>query len=349
MPLSLSEHIKNLKQDIAGISRNPILEMFKEEKCKMIDELSKTNHYINSQLKEIQRHLKKSSIEHTVQLEHAFGLYNEIVVFDQLKQKCSIDPVKRVAKIKTPDFVIKTEYNTSINLELKTMFPANSKELIKEVQNNFSDLYTKRKAVKNGTLPAGTDLSVSWNFFKKFNNQEVQRIDMIELLYAKIGKPKALDQLNYQNNPGILLIDFAAFDYIFCPQESLPFFIYPSYHAALVSGLFWHLCFGRKGERLMEMPENMDIGRPCFTSAMQRDGLLYEFPDIKAMIISIKYGNERRLLGLHSVKMEDESVLHIMHSICDFVNNDLNSEYYLIGYDPRIKYWPDDADYSSIV
>jgi|GEM_PF-1994252 len=349
MILSLWEHINKLKSEIAGISRNAVLDMFDEDLCQKIDERSKTESYIKLQLVEIISHLMEAGINHTAHMEHAFSLYNEVQIFDHLQQKCNIHPVKRSKKSNTPDFTITSKDNTNINLELKTLFAADSVNLIRDVQKQFFEMNVKREAIQKGVLPSHTDVSANWNFFKKPGQEEVRRFDMIELLYSKLDKSNTLKQLNYQGNPSILMVDFAAYDYIFCPQEALPYFIYPSFHSAMVSGLFWHLCFGMEGERLMEMPEEMDMGRPCLGTEMKRDGLLYKYPEIKAMIIGIKYRKGKRLVGLHTARMEDPAVLNTLYEICEFVNNDFNTEYFRIGYDPRIKYWPDDTDYSSTV
>lgn len=349
MKETLTPHIQRLKENLAGISRNPVLEMFEEERCADIDKRSEKELYVEGQRDEIIRHLKKTGTEHTASLEHAFGLYNEIQVFDHLQKKCAVTPVKRSNKENRPDFTITGKEGVPINLELKTLFAADSVNLIRDVQEQLRQMNEKVKQIQAGELPPHTTVSASWNFFKKPGQQTVQRIDIIELLYSKLDKPNTIKQLGYQGNPGILMIDFAAYDYIFCPQEALPNFIYPSYHKAMVSGLFWQLCFGRKGERLMEMPQEMDMGRPCMGTVMKRDGLLYKHPEIKALIIAIKYGEGKRLVGLHSVQMEDPSILTTIHRICAFVNNDLNIEYYRIGYDASIKYWPDDPDRSVVV
>ncbi|SJZ84585.1 hypothetical protein [Sediminibacterium ginsengisoli] len=330
----LYEHIERLKSGLSGISKNPLLDLFPDNKLREIDRRAIQEPFIRAQRKDMLRHLVSAKIDHSEHIEHAFSLFNEIDVFDHLKGKCSIQPVFKT-KGPTPDFLLNLANGSYINLELKTIFFADSTNVIRNIQDQYLKVNIHIEGVRSGKISDTEGPIVSWNSFRKPGAQNVSRYDIIQLIQGKLDKVANMKQLQYEDNPAILMIDFAPLDYHFFLQEALPYYLFPN-NACILSGIFWHVCFGKIGERTMEWPEFP--GKPCVGEAMIREGLLYRNWPVRAIVIGLGMGEGKRLIGLHAADMEDYNILQTLHSICDFVNNDLNTNYIDIGCDPLKQY-----------
>ncbi len=330
------EHINRLRTEMAGITKSPILERFLDDLCQLIDREYGTDGYIREKREVLLQNLTLTGIDHTVHIEQAFSAYNEIAIFLHLRNKCTITPLEK-DKVPTPDFIVKSLDGKSANLELFTPFFADSKQSIIAIQNEWMRVNIEVEEIRAGRVENDPP-SISYNAFRKHGQKGIiTRKQIINILHNKISKTAKQKQLLYKDNPAILLVDLGVIDYHFFFQEGLPNYVYP-YQSEMISGIFWHLCFGKVGERIMESPEFS--GKPCIMGEIDKQGILYEYPKIKALIIGIRWGKEVRMIGLHTAAMNDKSVLETLYKTCDFVNNDLNTNYAEIGYDPMKNQYP---------
>lgn len=330
------EHINNLKSQMAGLTRNPIVDRFNDDLCRQIDRDSATDRFIREKREVILQNLSPAGVDHTDHIQQAFSAYNEIEVLLYLRTKCDISDVKKEER-PTPDFLVQSKAGGPVNLELYTMFFADSKYSIKAIQDDWLQVSIELEEIRTGKRENDPPWHCQ-NAFRKYEQKgDITRKQIINTLHNKASKTAKQRQMLYQGNPSILFVDLGAIDYHFFLQEGLPAFVHP-YQSALVSGLFWHLCFGKIGERIMESPEFP--GKPCLFGEIDKQGILYEHPSIKAMIIGMRWANEVRMIGLHTATMNDLGVLETLAKTCNFVNNDLNTNYAEIGYDPRTVYIP---------
>jgi hypothetical protein len=145
--MKLYEIILKLKRQEQGICSNPILSHFDLDKCKEIDNLRLTDNFIEQQTKNLIDLVKNLGIDFNDKYKRGFDLYNELVIFIDLKKRFKTERVLENTE-KTPDFRIQFESFDNIKrdifIELKTL--------------SFTEGNTHYKKAQESSLKAQIDI-----------------------------------------------------------------------------------------------------------------------------------------------------------------------------------------------
>jgi hypothetical protein len=328
---SLSSTIESLQRKVVEETDHLFFEFIDQEFCQQIDDWSLNDLAVKKKKKECIQSFSKADIQHSQHYQSGFNAYNEIVIYNKLKEFGSVEFLLSSPKESKPDYVLRTKKGYEVNIDLKTLsFADSAKTLLalQEQQRRAKDALKQYWAGNKVDIPP-----VSSNPFRKSGEYHiVKRATIIETLIKKVQSAYKPAQLQYQNREGILLIDTVVLQYPIFPQESLPYFLYPPYKS-LMSGALWHTCFGRAGERTFDWVEFQGVAN--LAEPLRLDGLFFLEPRPKAIIFALRVPlNKITLLGFHRSDLTDEKLGGALYEICDFVNNEVNSNYYELSIDP---------------
>ncbi|MEY2829730.1 MAG: hypothetical protein RIQ33_1588, partial [Bacteroidota bacterium] len=186
--------IEKRKQTQVGL--NIILELFNHEQCLIIEQLSQSDKQIEKKMENIKNLLRDEASEYSPKDSDAFDIYNEILVYKFLRDRwsnISFCPTKK-NNTKTPDYILKLESGTRINLELKNINIQEPNESFRITQKEQQISHIDKKS------------AYTFKPFKQSNRKTV-----IEALITKISSSIKQDQLSYEGNQGILIVDLIKF------------------------------------------------------------------------------------------------------------------------------------------
>lgn len=328
---TLFSTIESLQQKVVAETDHLFFELIDIEFCRQIDEWSLSDPAVNSKKKECIRSFCRADIQHSQHYQSGFNAYNEIVIYSKLKEFGSAKMLVSSSKESKPDFILKTKKGYEVNIELKTLSSAESEKTLLALQDQHR---RTKQAVKEYLAGNKVEIPpISFNPFRRPGERHIiGRTTIIETLIKKVQSAYKPDQLHYENRGGILLIDTVVLRYPIFHQEALPYFLYPPYKN-LISGALWHTCFGKANERTFDWVEFQ--GLPNVGNPLRLDGILFQEPRPSAIIFALRGAlNKITFLGFHRSDLKDEQIGGALYEICEFVNNEVNSNYYELDIDP---------------
>jgi hypothetical protein len=329
---SFKESVWQLKQKTDTITDNHILNLFDINLCERIDERASSDSAIQKKREICLNNLSNCDVEYSVHYKRAFDSYNEIAVFDFLKSKYNIR-FQNEGTDSTPDYVYTSVKSHEINIDLKTLSYNHDMINFKEIQDQ--GLASKISIEEQISLKKGHAIGtpVVYSPFKKGNNlNHYASAFIIESFIDKINNNYKASQLDYGGRNGILIVDTVVLGHPIFVQEASPVFIAPPLNS-LRSGCLWHSCFGKADQLIFDWVES--TGRANIGRGLNKNGVLAgEFPLLKNIIFLIHCGNEKKLIGLYRSDLISDNIGETIYELCDFVNDELNSQWYKVPLSP---------------
>lgn len=333
----LEERFLKLKQLTNSLTHNPLLNCFEQECLALLDEEAVNDSFISTKKHTILKLIKNHNIDFEPKLKSAFDEYNEGLTYIRLTKK--FGKVERIPEgnEKTPDFKIEFEDNNLLNkkkshtiyLELKSMSFAdgnlNYQNTIKQGVKAQIDI---ERQIKQGKKVAFGITEVA-PLHKSNKNYDLSSTKYaIEVLIEKIDQNLKAGQFSLGET--ILLIDLKQLSLpSYFKEGGVPIFqekLYNSY----VSGIQWNVAFGKVGY-LVYKPIEFE-GKENIDGELERNGILRNYDYIKAIIFfDYQLGDkEPKIVGLHRNIDVSDSVSNFLHEFCDFVNDDKNTQGWLL-------------------
>jgi len=325
MPKSLYNTLIERKDYLKSITDDHVLDLFDSEKCKEIDirSLNKSEQFVRSKHRKCIRDLEQCKVDHDDYLRGAFDVYNEIVIYDLLKEKCNVKPLIESNKTSRPDFIVTTKSGHEVNIDLKTFHFNGGTYNYRNLQNQHTRSKIAIEKHFNGEEYDERDLTIYTLPFRKPDKYTTaNRKDVIESFINKTEEAYKQKQLSFNNNPGILLVDTKVLRFPVFMQEALPYFLYPPCNTVM-SGALWHACFGKSGERTFDYVESngaVNIGH-----SLEKNGVLWGSGSLKAIVFVVYSGGSTKLMGFHRSGPIEKGILECLGELCDFINDEWNA------------------------
>jgi len=320
--MSLVSYITKLKRESYEITTdNPLLDAFDIEFCRLIDSTLENCDFVRRKQKEIIKLLEGASVEVDDKLKSAFDIYSELYNFFRLSEKVKIRPIKE-SKEKTPDFEVLSSNGQKFFLEMKTVgFTGGNINYNKTIEDGLNAKIKIDEQIKQGRRIAMSETVIApLRPLRKDKNYDPFSVKyFIETLIEKIKQNIKTEQ--FVHGKTFLLIDLKL---VVIPssweEASIP--IYPELrHFSLGSGVFWNIAFGVKGDKIFCPIEFK--GKQNIEGELSNNGILIEERNITALCFRIYENNMNFLIGFG--RQEEIEQCDILHSICDFINDEKNS------------------------
>lgn len=215
----LYDTVLKKKQELSGITCNPIMDAFDLDLCKVLDELAVNDNFVKARLYKILNELSLTNgIDYNDHYNRAFDAYNETVIYYLLQRKgFDIEHVPEET-MPTPDF--KVTFNAK-NWDRKDVI----KSIFIEVKSlSFADGNIQYKKVQQSSLNSNIKLEEQHKCGKSICSSEYEVSPLgekdkgltseIEILINKINQNIKEAQYNYKDGQEtILLVDLS--QYIF--------------------------------------------------------------------------------------------------------------------------------------
>lgn len=325
--MKTSEKILKLKQDISSITSSPLIESIDVSKIQQFE--SDSNY--EDKIKLIEECLSKSDYLHSDNHKNIYSAYNEMIVYEIIEKKLTIEFEREVKGIKTPDYKIsKNEYCCYADLKTLNFSDGNNNYIDIQEQSTESKIKLEKEVSKREkAVIFGEPVIVSP--FKKGNNLNHYNLNVIiEEIIKKAKQNYKEEQVNYKGTKGIFIIDLSQMLIPTDLNEAIPVKRGVLYKE-LNSGILWNAVFCQLGDPSYNWIEFE--GKPNVGERFNLNGILNDplnFNNLSAVIFVVSNSSETKLIGFHKSNLEDENVLEILYTICDYVNDDLNSKGYAV-------------------
>ena len=325
--MKTSEKILKLKQEISSITTSPLIESIDVSKIQQFESNSK----YADKIKAIEDCLSKSDYLHSDNHKNIYSAYNEMIVYEIIEKKLTIEFEKEVKGIKTPDYKIsKNEYSCYADLKTLNISDGNNNYIDIQEQSIESKIKLEKEVAKRErAVIFGEPVIVSP--FKEGNNLNHYNLSVIiEEIIKKAKQNYKEEQVNYKGTKGIFIIDLSQMLIPPNLNEAIPVKRGVLYNE-LNSGILWNAVFCQLGDpsyNWIEFEGKPNVGERFNLNGILNDAL--NFNNLSAVIFVVSNSSDRKLIGFHKSSLEDENVLEILYSICDFVNDDLNSKGYAV-------------------
>lgn len=327
----IHDKILNLLKESNSIATNTILRSIDLNLLKNFEEKAKTDNVYKRKLKNIESNLKGLTFEYNKKYQDIYTTYNELVIYEFLSEKVKTEMVDEVKGQKTPDFKLINEESFCYS-DLKTLnFVSGNLNYIEIEKDSFEINVKSEESIKKGRsenrrVHFSEPLVISpW---KKDGKDQYDLKYIIEELISKLEANYKAQQINYENTNGIYLIDTGQLHIPISLEQGLPVMEGPLYRE-LNSGILWNAVFGQIGDPVYNWIEFE--GKPNIKNRLEKNGILNDesFRELRAVAFITSTFEEKRIIGFHRSRETDESVLGILHKICDFVNDETNSNYFM--------------------
>lgn len=314
---TLTELIKRLRKNIAGITDNQTLEAFDLEYCEILDK--STDEFVNKCVKKCNNELKQiNGIDYDQHIKTAYEAYGEAICYTDIKRLCNIEHIPE-SKQKTPDFKVCFD-NVVIYVEMKSLSFVDGNQNYKASQESaLKANISREEQFKQGKRFIWTEREVL-PMAKNGNNTSFR--EQLLLLREKIENNLKIGQL--QQGETILLIDLNQLGVRYHSSEYVA--IEKSFNGiGYSSGMLWSLAFAKKQDRLFIAPEfegkpNIDEEEIGF------NGVLVDYSELKGLIFAVgRTPKERAFVGFYRHEELDCNSVKLIQTICSFYNDDLNS------------------------
>jgi hypothetical protein len=328
----LTEKFANFKRDTNFITHNPLLTSFEQKELENLDKAALTDSFIKEKKKNILQLVKDIKLDFNPKLKNAYDEYSEALAY--LRLKSTFGNVDRIPETtnKTPDFKIAFSHKSNgekenylVFAELKSMAYANGNLNYKDVmdQGLKSQIEIEEQLKRGNRIAFGiTEIQPLYKDNKKYDPTSTKYA--IEALIDKISQNLKPDQFSMGET--VLMVDLKQ---LVLPSHfkegAVPIFqegMYGSY----VSGVQWNTVFGKKGH-LVYRPIEFE-GKENIDGELERDGILTDCDWIKAVVFFDYTLSEKdpKIVGLHKYGKISDGVSAFLHRFCDFVNDDKNTE-----------------------
>jgi len=325
--MKTSEKILKLKQDISSITSSPLIESIDISKVQQFEFDSK----YAEKIKSIEACLANSDYLHSDNHKNIYSAYNEMIVYESIEQKTTIEFVREIKGIKTPDYRIsKNDYFCFADLKTLNFSNGNNNYIDIQEQSSKSKIKLEKEVSKREkAVNFGEPVIISP--FKKGNNLNHYNLNIIiEDIIDKAKQNYKEEQVNYNGTKGIFIVDLSQ---LLIPpdlNEAIPVkrgILYKE----LNSGILWNAVFCEIGDPSYNWIEFE--GKPNVGDRFKKNGILNDplnFKNLSAVVIIVSNSDTKKLIGFHNAKEDDENLLEVLYSMCDFVNDDLNSKIYAV-------------------
>ena len=228
---------------------------------------------------------------------------------------------------KTPDFQIRIQdekksagQEERINIEVKKLDWAQGEMNLKSLQNESYETYKHLEQERAKHRRLCTCIEVEATPLKK-NGKIPSAAEEIDVLINKINQNVKFEQLQWENSQkAILVVDLSLIYGNMNVEECLPVFMC---REALVSGRLWSIAFGKKGDRLFDLPEFN--GRKNIVKGQESCGILQQFDYIGGLVFRVQEHNKGgKFYGFYRDGEAHSSIADILWKLCDYVNDYYN-------------------------
>jgi hypothetical protein len=302
---------------------NPLLNAFSLDMCQEID-AADNDEFIRRKRKSILNRLKNYEIGFAQELHQVLCDYSEAATYLSLKTKgLLLENIPEIAK-KTPDLKVNLK-GEEFFIEIKTLgFSGGDESYIQAIEQGLDAQVSIEEQLKAGYTTAVAIISIDPLKRRKQDYSYSRQKDFIETITTKIDNNIKKGQ--FETGSTILLIDLSL---IPIPADwkvnSIPIFplIKNKKLESLVSGILWHSAFAKENERIFS-PIEFE-GDANIKSALSIEGILNKHDFIKALCFQVyNLREERKVVGFYRSKDED-SIMPLLSSFCDFVNDEMNT------------------------
>lgn len=329
--MGISQRILKLKQDASAITSHPLLDAIDIDRLRSFEEQSETNTDYKRKLNTLSRILEGLSFEYNKKFQDIYNIYNELLVYELLSSKVQVEIVREDKSRKTSDYKLISAEGKVFYSDLKTLHYVNGNLNYLNIQQQGVDSKIELEQQMQ-TLPRKSiyfSEPVIHSPFRKGNNFDHYNSSVIiEALIDKAVANYKPEQINYLGNGGIYLVDVTQMLIPNDLEQGLPI-IRGTLYKELVSGILWNVAFGELNDPTYNWVEF--AGKPNIGRRLNRTGLLKDdnIKDLKAVAFVVGYDNSsRRIIGFYRTWEKDVDLVRMLYTICDFVNNETNSEYY---------------------
>lgn len=318
----LYQRILTLKQENSRLTTvNPIIDAFSLGGCQDIDsEIS--DDFIKEKRKNIIDRLKNYTVGYDIELKPALDEYNEAITYLAFrKQGIAIERFAERKNEKTPDFKVDLGED-SFYVEMKTLgFAERDANYLDTIDKGLEAQISIEQQIKAGRTLAIAETGFDPLYKQKTDYLQLRRSYFIETIAQKIRqnlKPK-----QFEFGKTVLFVDLSLIDIPFGHElNSIPFFQEPLLKS-IVSGLLWNIAFGRLEERIFS-PIEFE-GASNVEGKLRIEGILNEFDCVKGLCFqTYNVSRERAIVGFYRSE-EEELITPLLHSLCSFINDDLNT------------------------
>ncbi|WP_417353514.1 hypothetical protein [Flavobacterium alkalisoli] len=327
--MKIHEKILALLRESNSVVTNTLLQSIDLKLLEKFERKAESDNTYKRKLKDIESNLNGLTFEYNKKYQEIYNTYNELVVYEFLSDKLKTEMVNEVKGKKTPDFKL-THDETFCYSDLKTLNFASGNLNYLEIEKESFDINVKTEATVKRDRARGRRVHFSEPLvispWKKDGCDQYDLKYIIEELISKLIANYKSKQINFNGSKGIFLIDVGQLLIPTSLEQGLPVMAGPLYKEPN-SGILWNAAFGQIGDPVYNWIEFE--GKPNIKNRLEKNGILSDisYEDLKAIAFITSTHEEKRIIGFHRSMETDESVLTILNQICDFVNDETNSNY----------------------
>jgi hypothetical protein len=321
--MSLWENILEKRQEIQGLTCNPVIDCFDKEECDQID--SNTHDaFVAMKKKNIVETIKVLKTDFSDEYCRAFQQYNEATYYLMFKNKgytiCPV-PEQGDRNLKTPDYKISYGGN-DFYLELKTLSFFNGSQNYYEAQDGaMASAISIDEQLAQGKRVAISSHEIAP--YKKpgegYCGSSVKYL--VKILIEKITQNIKSDQFAIGDT--ILFIDMKQLLLMGSIEQNLLPFYFDDQYGSIASSMLWNVCFAHAGS--IELNPIEFEGKESVGGYFDKNGILVDNPFIKAIVFGCyEKRMERHLVGFVRHPGED-TVANFVNESCAYTNDDMNS------------------------
>lgn len=318
--MRLSQKFLQIIQETNSISTEPVLDIVDRDMVDVIVNRAENDSYLNSMVQEMTKLAFKINIEDTETKIQLFNLYAEASLYVELLSKVSVERVQETEE-KRPDFRINFRGNDYF-AEIKSLSSVDVlTKARKEQYEALEGQINLEEQLKNGKKVPFTERVVQPYFKGGKAYSPYGRKLVIESIVDKVRQNFKAGQ--YKIGETILIVDLGHLIIPGNPLEELLPVYYDNYTKYCISGILWHVAFGRLGMQIFR-PD--PAGRSNIDGILEREGILIENADeIRAIFFVVRGLQQKTFVGLFrhsdaSIEFED-----LVATLTDLYNDERNS------------------------
>lgn len=332
MSSTLYDALIRICNGMALYTTNETIKAFNVETCKLLDDESSKDSFIDNRVKKAITELDKvKGIDYDSHCRTAYESYNEALTYLAIRKKYG--KIRNIPEQSsaTPDFeiMINCSFERGVDdmqpayLEVKTLGFAEGNNLYKQCQQDALDCNIELEAQRR----EGKRVCSAVRVVAPLGH--VGFVGEIEEILKKVGNNVKKEQFEYGNGEVVLYVDLNQLTFSNDIEMSCCLPVYPDLKRKCVQiGRYWTLAFGRIGDRIYKQPEFE--GRGNFDKDLNADGVLISYPYVKGVIFGTGSKIEnKRFYGFYRAKDSESNAALLIEAICDFCNDDINSNGYM--------------------
>ncbi len=324
----LYEKVLKRKQDVSGITINPILDAINIEECQTLDTFYGSDAFIKDKIDKCIGVLDKLGIDFHPEYRTVYEEYSEAITYWELKKKYDVTRVPE-AGTPTPDFHVKLttgKYPFDIYAEVKTLSFLDGNLNYKEAEKSgVQAKISSEEQLKREGATIGFGEAIISPFLK--NNKLPTTTELIEIYIRKIENN--IKEGQFDKGDTILMIDIKQLLLQSYWDESAIAIYQEGFTKSMVSGVLWNMAFGKENN-LIYKPIDFE-GKPNIDSPLTKNGILVDYPFVKGIVVAAyKNFQERKYIGFFRHEDHQKQIAHFITDFCEFYNDDLNTNAFRI-------------------